>query len=97
MPLSEERFNEIREMLSVIEPELKHLSDWQKGFIRDQITRLDQYGQDTFMSDKQITQIRKAYRDVTGSNYGEEEPPLAEPESTRSRRPRIEPDDEIPF
>ena len=97
MPLSEERFNAIQEMLAAIEPEIKHLSEWQQGFIRDQMDRIAQYGQDTFMSDKQMAQIRKAYKDVTGSNFGEEEPPPHPGTAPQRRPPPDDLDDEIPF
>lgn len=99
MPLSEERYTAIQEMLAAIEPGMKHLTDWQKSFIGDQMNRIHQYGQETLMSDKQMTQIRKAYKDVTGSEYGEEEPPPAEPPRDGPRRGRgsYDEDDEIPF
>lgn len=99
MPLSEERFRSLNEMLDRIEPDIKHLSQWQQGFIRDQIARLAQYGQDTFMSDKQVVQIKKAYKEVTGSEYGGEEPPPNDGPSPASKRGRgsYDLDDEIPF
>lgn len=67
MALSDNEFEALKTMMEALEPEVGSgiLSEWQEGFIRDQISRFQQYERGMFLSDKQWEQIRKAYKAVT--------------------------------
>lgn len=60
--------------LGAIEAEMGKLSDWERGFIKNQLDRHAQYGADTRVSPKQWAVINRVYEKLTG-DQGELPPP----------------------
>lgn len=66
MTISKEQFEKLDAMLSDLEADMGALSDWEKGFIGDQIKRVAEYRENVFMSPKQLATIKKIYDAVIG-------------------------------
>lgn len=74
MSLTEVENEKLTDMLGAIEAEMGALSDWERGFIKDQLDRHAKYGSGIRLSTKQWAMIRKVYEKVTG-DAGETPPP----------------------
>lgn len=74
MSLTAEEHEKLADMLAAIEPEMKQLSDWEKGFIKDQLERHEKYGAGIRLSVKQWAAIRRVHEKVTGEP-AEQAPP----------------------
>lgn len=83
MSLSAEENERLTDMLSALSENLGPLSEWETGFVKDQIERHKKYGAGIFMSAKQWVVLKKIYDAVIGDE--EEGDPLQEI------------DDELPF
>lgn len=68
MALNDNEYEAMKTMVEALEPELDSgiLTEWQEGFIRDQIDRFRQYERGMYCSVKQWEQIKKAYKEATG-------------------------------
>lgn len=73
MTISTEQFERLDLMLSALKADMGALSDWERGFIGDQIKRVDEYRENVFMSPKQMAAIKKIYDAVVGDE-AEDEP-----------------------
>lgn len=74
MSLTEAESEKLADMLGAIEAEMGALSDWERGFMKDQLNRHAQYGSGIRLSTKQWAMIRRVYEKVTG-DAGETPPP----------------------
>lgn len=72
MAISKEQFERFDSMLSALEADMGALSDWEKGFIGDQIKRVREYRENVFLSPKQLAVIKKIY-DATIGDEAEDE------------------------
>ncbi len=59
MPLSERENEYLADVLAAAGEQMKDLTDWEQGFVKDQIKRHEQYGASTFMSKKQWAVIHR--------------------------------------
>lgn len=89
MSLSDDDYTELQAILQSLEPELPKLYSAAQGFVRDQIEREKQYGQDMRVSPKQFAWLRKL-NDEFGSTVK-----VAKPMTDDEARDDL--DDEIPF
>lgn len=100
MAITAEQLSELNDILTDISGEEGKLSDWERGFVSDQLTRVEKYGQSIFLSPKQWAVLRRIHASVAGDPNVRDEAP--EPDQTVERRvirrSRQTPDDdEIPF
>lgn len=82
MALSADEEEKLTEWLEAIEPEVKSLNDWERGFVQDQLERHEKYGNDMRLSLKQWAALRNIYEKVTGD---------------KADQPEIDDDEDIPF
>lgn len=85
---------QLQEILNAVDPKGPGLTDWQKGFMKDQHERYQKYGANIFLSPKQWAALKDAYEKVTGDTV--DDPPPGAHDFDEERNTRDE-DDEIPF
>ena len=83
--LSTSDFEKLDDMLSKLKADMAALNDWEKGFISDQISRVEKYRESVFMSPKQMATIKKIYDAVIGD------------EEATDDEPEEDDQDELPF
>ncbi len=87
--MTPESFERLEAILNALEPELKNMGGKSPEFVRDQLTRVEQYGADVRMSNKQIAWLEDLYQKHVGSLDG------LNTEASRDEEDDM--DDEIPF
>ncbi len=68
MSLTAEEFETLTDMLNAIEAEMGALNQWEQGFIKDQLARVEKYGANIHMSPKQWNAVKKIHFGLTGSD-----------------------------
>lgn len=95
MPLSDEQYTLLQQILQGLEPEVKNLNPSSQNFVKDQLDRLDRYGQQILLSPKQWNWLKDLYEKNVGVlPGGEDDPDESEPKEAGKRS---DIDDEIPF
>lgn len=67
MPLSDDDYHFLQNLLEGLEPEIKKLPSRSQDFVRDQLDRFHKYGQDMFMSQPQWNWLKDLYEKNVGS------------------------------
>lgn len=61
---------QIQEIAAKIQQDASTISDFEAKFVSDQMARIDQYGDDTYFSEKQIVLIEKIHAErVRGEKF----------------------------
>lgn len=63
MSLTEDEDEKLQHMLGLLEENIKLLSEWEQGFIRDQIKRYEEYRANIRVSPKQWAVINRIYKE----------------------------------
>lgn len=66
MTISTEQAERLDTMLSALEADMGALSDWEKGFIGDQVKRFREYRENMYLSLKQFAKIKAIYDATIG-------------------------------
>lgn len=83
MAITSEQLSELNDLLTAISGEEGKLSEWERGFVSDQLNRVEKYGQNIYMSPKQWAALRRIHKSVVGDPFERDEAP--------------DMDDEVPF
>ncbi len=65
-----DQFERLEAILNALEPELKNMGGKSPEFVRDQFTRVEQYGADVRISPKQMKWLEELYQKHVGSLDG---------------------------
>jgi len=64
--LTAEEYERLQIALKALGPHIGSMSDWRKNFFEDMVKRTSQYGQRTFVSEKQWDVIHDVYEEIEG-------------------------------
>jgi len=66
--------NTLREIAKLYPSHSHALDDWQRQFVQDQLARLERWGDDILLSDKQAAALDKALNAMRKAGAGGEQP-----------------------
>lgn len=64
--LDEKDYAEFSRILEELTPEINNMKETPAGFVRDQITRNNQYGERTLVSPKQFNWLKQLHEEFVG-------------------------------
>lgn len=91
MPLNDSDYTKLQTILQGLEGELPRLNDRSAQFVRDQIKREKEWGQDIMLSPRQWEWLESLYQDKVGSL------PAQGRTAGKMTDEEVDIDDEIPF
>lgn len=96
MALSKEMYERVTLILEQLAPERGKLKGRSIEFFDDQVKRRDRYGEDMFLSPKQISWLENLYEEHVGP-LDHLEGVAQEPKESQSAAADVDVDDDIPF
>lgn len=99
MALNDEQFEKISLMLEQLKPVLDNIKGRSKGFVEDQLSRHEEYGQKMFFSPKQWDWLEDIYTEYVGPMKNLEGNKADNAKLAKNVNPATgaEIDDDIPF